>query len=152
VSPAPAAAHNLIVLELPSRLELLGVVDKVADGVTELLAFEDVDKDAVAISVVEACTNAIQHGHHEDAEKLVRVTFELNRDEIRICVTDRGEGFVPPAEEETSPPDLLATRGRGIFIMRAMMDTVDFQTDGGTTVCLLKRRSIGRSEEDPPAP
>lgn len=147
MSPTPDPAHSRIVLELPSRLELLGVVDKIADGVTELLGFDDVDKDAVAISVVEACTNAIQHGHQEDAGKLVKVTFELNRDEIRICVRDTGRGFAPPDEEETAAPDLLATRGRGIFIMRSMMDHVEFDTEGGTTVCLSKRRSTGRGED-----
>ena len=58
---------NQIRLKLPSRLELLGVMDKVAEGITEYMSFEDVDRDAVAISVIEACTNAIQHGHRADA-------------------------------------------------------------------------------------
>ena len=132
-----------IELELPSRLDFLGVVDKLADGVTELLEFDDVDKDAVAISVIEACTNAIQHGHRGDAAQRVRVSFELSEDTVVITVRDGGPGFDPDAGSHVSPPELLATRGRGIYIMRAMMDAVEFDFSAGTTVRMTKRRSQG---------
>jgi len=134
---------TLIRLKLPSRLELLGVMDKMAEGITEFMAFEDVDRDAVAISVIEACTNAIQHGHHADASKLVDVAFEIKKDELVITVRDEGEGFRPVGEGEMTPPDLLATRGRGIYIMRSMMDEVEFGYSEGTFVRLVKRRSSG---------
>ena len=49
---SPKSNGNVINLTLPSRLELLGVVDKITDGITEFLGFEDVDRDAVAISVI----------------------------------------------------------------------------------------------------
>ncbi len=130
-----------IQLDLPSRLELLGVVDRLADGITEHMEFEDVDKDAVAISVIEACTNAIQHGHHAEAELTVHLSFELQRDTLVITVRDEGEGFDPGALSEVAPPDLLATRGRGIYIMRSMMDEVDFDFSEGTLVRLAKHRS-----------
>lgn len=135
-------------LDLPSRLDFLGVVDKLADGVTELLDFDDVDKDAVAISVIEACTNAIQHGHRSDPSKLVRVSFELHQDDLVITVRDQGTGFNPDAESELSPPELLATRGRGIYIMRSMMDEVAFEFSEGTTVRLTKHRSQSSGEDE----
>jgi serine/threonine-protein kinase RsbW len=138
-----AAGPNgkVIQLRLPSRLELLGVVDKLADGITEHMEFDDVDRDAVAISVIEACTNAIQHGHDSDTSRMVNVTFTIERDTLTIDVEDDGQGFRPAREDEATPPDLLATRGRGIFIMREMMDSVDFDFSRGTRVCLVKRRS-----------
>jgi serine/threonine-protein kinase RsbW len=137
----PHANGNRIHLTLPSRLELLGVVDKIADGITEFLEFEDVDRDAVAISVIEACTNAIQHGHRSDADRLVEVVFTIDHDALTITVRDHGKGFKPVAPEEMTPPDLLATRGRGIYIMRSMMDEVRFDFSQGTTVSLTKRRT-----------
>jgi len=142
--------RNRIVLSLPSRLELLGVVDKIADGITEYLEFEDVDKDAVAISVIEACTNAIQHGHKSDAEQRVSVAFELSSDTLSITVEDHGTGFQPQSSEDLTPPDLLATRGRGIYIMRSMMDEVDFDFSKGTRVHLVKRRSSNSGEPTEP--
>jgi serine/threonine-protein kinase RsbW len=140
---------NKIVLSLPSRLELLGVVDKIADGITEYLDFEDVDRDAVAISVIEACTNAIQHGHHSEAERRVDLAFEMNADSLTITVQDNGSGFQPQSGDDLTPPDLLATRGRGIYIMRSMMDEVEFDFRNGTRVSLVKRRSNGSAEGEP---
>ena len=44
----------------------------------------------------------------------------------------------------TSPERLLDARGRGIFIMRACMDSVDYTFDGSGTTCrLVKRRPSG---------
>jgi serine/threonine-protein kinase RsbW len=143
----PEKNGNVIHLSLPSRLELLGVVDKIADGITEYLGFEDVDRDAVAISVIEACTNAIQHGHQASTIMTVSVTFTIEKDSLTIEIEDTGEGFRPATEDEMSPPDLLATRGRGIFIMRSMMDEVDFDFSKGTKVSMVKRRSKETSAE-----
>lgn len=143
--------NNKITLRLPSRLELLAVVDKVADGVTEYLQFEDLDRDAVAISVIEACTNAIQHGHEDDPKRLVTVEFELEPDAVTITVRDEGAGFTPAGEDDATPPDLLATRGRGIYIMRSMMDAVEFDFSQGTQVRLVKRRSAPKPEAAAPA-
>jgi serine/threonine-protein kinase RsbW len=138
-----------ILLDLPSRLELLGVVDRLADGITEHMEFEDVDKDAVAISVIEACTNAIQHGHHDEGAISVKLCFELQKDTLVITVHDRGAGFDLSSLSEVAPPDLLATRGRGIYIMRAMMDEVDFDFSDGTLVRLAKHRSQRTGGETP---
>jgi serine/threonine-protein kinase RsbW len=140
---SPERNGTRIQLTLPSRLELLGVVDKIADGITEFLEFEDVDRDAVAISVIEACTNAIQHGHGQEAGKPVRIEFLLEPAQLTVRVHDQGRGFEPVPEGDMSPPDLLATRGRGIFIMRSMMDEVNFDFSDGTWVELVKRKSRG---------
>ncbi len=137
----------LIRIDIPSRLELLGVVDKLADGITEFMGFEDLDRDAVAISVIEACTNAIQHGHHADSSRPVRLTFEMQPDTLVVVVADEGRGFDPALADQLPPPDLLATRGRGIYIMRTMMDEVSFDFTRGTIVRLVKHRSQPLEEE-----
>jgi anti-sigma regulatory factor (Ser/Thr protein kinase) len=144
---ASAKNGKVIHLKLPSRLELLGVVDKLADGITEHMEFDDVDRDAVAISVIEACTNAIQHGNASDADRMVNVTFRIEADTLTISIEDDGRGFRPASEEDATPPDLLATRGRGIFIMREMMDGVTFDFSRGTKVSLVKHRSKPGSGE-----
>lgn len=144
---AKESGGNVIRLSLPSRLELLGVVDKIADGITELLDFEDVDRDAVAISVIEACTNAIQHGHKTTADKRVELSFTIGENSLSIVVEDHGAGFTPLRAEDQTPPDLLATRGRGIYIMRSMMDEVEFDFSNGTRVLLVKHRSTGEDAE-----
>ncbi|MDZ4803350.1 MAG: ATP-binding protein [Candidatus Eisenbacteria bacterium] len=133
---------EVVRLVIPSRLELLSIIDKVVDGVAEQMGFEEDDKDAVAISVIEAGTNAIQHGHGHESERMVEIIFRLLPDELVIEVMDNGRGFnLDVLEDATAPENLLKERGRGIFIMRSMMDDVHFEfTDSGTRCRLVKRR------------
>jgi serine/threonine-protein kinase RsbW len=133
-----------IAVRMPSRLELLGVIDRVAQSVCERLDFDDDTASRVTMSVIEAGTNAIQHGHKRDASKPVDVRFTMYADRIEIDVRDTGPGF--KLEEVngdiTSPEHLLDLRGRGLFIMRTCMDQVDFRFSESGTVChLVKRRS-----------
>lgn len=140
--PRPGRTE-VITLTIPSRLELLSVVDRVTDSISQGMEFSDEDRSAISLSVVEAGTNAIQHGHRADGSTPVDVRFELRPDNLTVLVHDRGPGFVPPAEtpDMTSPEHLLDHRGRGIFIMRSCMDEVNFDfSSGGTTVRLVKRR------------
>jgi len=141
--------HNLkIALRIPSRLELLGVLDKVVEGIADQMEFEDMDRDAIAIAVVEAGTNAIQHGHYTDPQKPVDIIFELSKDQLVITIRDEGTGFNPDIVADAAPPpDLLSTRGRGIFIMRSMMDDVTFDFTDGTVVRMVKNRTP--AEKDP---
>jgi len=146
VSGSPGV--EIVRLEIPSRLELLSIIDKVVDGVADQMGFEDDDKDAVAISVIEAGTNAIQHGHGHESERLVEIVFRLEPEELVVEITDSGGGFdLEVLEDATAPENLLKERGRGIFIMRSMMDDVSFEfTDKGTRCRLVKRRRAGEAD------
>ena len=132
---------DVITLTFPSRLELLGLLDQVALSLSERLQFSDEERSAISLSVVEAGTNAIQHAHRKDASKPVDILFQVYPDRLEIDVHDQGPGFELGAVngDVTSPEHIFDARGRGIFIMRACMDQVQFDfTDGGTTVRLTK--------------
>jgi serine/threonine-protein kinase RsbW len=138
-----------ITFSIPSRLELLPVLDRLVQGIAEQMEFEEEDANAIAISVIEAGTNAIQHGHRRDARKIVDFRFDLHPDHLLISVHDFGPGFdidTVLAADPTRPEDLMRRSGRGIFIMRQMMDKVDFTIapNEGTSVHLVKtKRSNG---------
>jgi serine/threonine-protein kinase RsbW len=140
-------------LLLPSRLELLGVVDGLVQGILNHLDAEEETSIAVATSVIEAGTNAIQHGHQCDSEKSVRFCFKFESGRIEIWVTDTGPGFDLESildTDPTRPEDLLKARGRGIFIMRHMMDAVEFdiRPGAGTTVHLTKKWTSNGTPHD----
>ncbi len=140
---------QVITLSIPSRLELLSVLDRLMQGINDEMGFDEDVADAVSISVIEAGTNAIQHGHKRDASKIVEFQFDLTPDALMITVHDSGPGFdlnAVLARNPTTPEALMNCSGRGIFIMREMMDKVDFEIrpTTGTTVRLLKtKRSNG---------
>ena len=136
------AATEVIQLRIPSRLELLGLLDRVTTLVCERAGFGEDACTQVTLAVIEAGTNAIQHGSRGETDRPVEVDFSLWPDRIGVAVRDRGPGFDPSlvSGDVTSPERLLDSRGRGIFIMRACMDEVDFRFDGTGTTCLLVKR------------
>jgi serine/threonine-protein kinase RsbW len=132
-----------ITLTLPSRLELLSVLDRVALALCERCHFDEDTCSQVSLSVIEAGTNAVQHGHKKDATKPFDVTFMVFPDRLEVVVRDRGAGFSPEQQngDATSPEHLFDARGRGIFIMRSCMDSVEFRFGATGTEChLVKRR------------
>jgi len=143
--PENKPSPEVISVRFPSRLELLALLDRVALTVCERASMDDDTCSQITMSVIEAGTNAIQHGHKRDASKPVDVTFNLFPDRLEINVHDLGSGFDLAGinGDVTSPSHLLDARGRGIYIMRACMDAVDYQFTPAGTVChLVKRRPV----------
>ena len=97
----------------------------------------------------EAVTNAIRHGNRQVPDRLVRIAYRFEDDEVTIRVEDEGEGFDPEAvPDPTLPENLLRPSGRGIFYMRRFMDRVEIgrAPGGGTVVTMTRRRNGERSE------
>jgi len=91
--------------------------------------------------------NAIVHGNEEDPNKLVYVKCRCTRDgEVSITVEDEGNGFEHEAvPDPTSLDNQLRTNGRGIHLIRTLMDEVDFE-EGGSVLHMRKRANAGESE------
>jgi serine/threonine-protein kinase RsbW len=96
----------------------------------------------IEVALREALVNAIVHGNEEDPNKLVYVKCRCTRDgEVSITVEDEGNGFGHDAvPDPTSPNNRLRTHGRGIYLIRTLMDEVDFE-QGGSVVHMRKRAS-----------
>ena len=94
----------------------------------------------IEMAVHEALVNAVIHGNQRDAKKHVHVICRCSIDgEVSITIRDQGRGFDCRAvEDPTTPENLLSTHGRGIYLMRALMDEVRFD-EGGTVVQMRKK-------------
>ena len=136
---ADPATPDVISLRLPSRLELLSVLDRVTLALCERMEFDEDTTSQFSMSVIEAGTNAVQHGNKQDPTKFFDARFTLHADRLEVCVQDQGQGFDPSklTEDVTSPEHLFDMRGRGIFIMKSCCDRVDFRFGPGGTTCLL---------------
>jgi len=90
-------------------------------------------------ALAEALGNAIRYGNGEDPDRIVRVYVELGRDFVRIHVDDDGHGFdssrVP---DPTHPDNLERGYGRGLFVIRHLVDDVAFN-EKGNGICLTLR-------------
>jgi serine/threonine-protein kinase RsbW len=98
------------------------------------------NRDEIEIALCEALANALVHGNHENADKQIHVACRCSMDgELLITVRDEGEGFDSSAvPDPTEPQRRLLRHGRGLHLMRALMDDVWFE-ENGTVVHMLKR-------------
>ncbi|MGC1782263.1 MAG: ATP-binding protein [Acidobacteriaceae bacterium] len=93
------------------------------------------------ISLREALENAVVHGNHEDPRKRVYVSCRYELDEVSIAVRDEGQGFdLDKIADPTAPDNIQLSRGRGIYLIKALMDEVRFE-EGGVLVYMRKRAS-----------
>jgi serine/threonine-protein kinase RsbW len=100
------------------------LIYKVADADGSVVDIETALREAVA--------NAIIHGNHEDAHKHVYVTCRCQMDgEVSITVRDEGHGFDSRMlPDPTDPKNRFRRHGRGIYLMRVLMDEVSFEENG----------------------
>jgi len=90
-------------------------------------------------ALAEALGNAIRYGNGEDPERVVRVYVELRRDFVRIHIDDDGQGFDPSRLPDPTHPDNLEREyGRGLFVIRHLVDDVAFN-EKGNGICLTLR-------------
>jgi serine/threonine-protein kinase RsbW len=92
------------------------------------------------VGVAEALANAMIYGNGSDPEKRVRVEVELSSQAVALHVHDEGEGFddaVVP--DPTLPENLDGTGGRGIFLIRELMDEVQYHPPGNSVRMVLRR-------------
>ena len=92
------------------------------------------------VALTEALANAIVYGNTEDASKCVGVRVLFGRNAAQIEVTDEGRGFdyrcVP---DPTVPFARMQPRGRGLFLIRELVDEVRFNALGNS-ICMILRR------------
>jgi PAS domain S-box-containing protein len=91
----------------------------------------------ILLAVGEAAGNAYRHGRRNNGRSEIRVRCEYERPEFSVEVTDDGPGFDLAEVEGRGTPDPFAQGGRGLFLMKELMDGVTVDCSGqGTTVHL----------------
>jgi len=123
---------------LPSEVAAISpFVDKLMRLIRKCGCADEGESD-VEIALREALANAIIHGNHENPGKHVHVRCRCEPSEISIAVKDEGRGFdVHTIADPTTPENHGSIRGRGIYLMKALMDELRFE-DGGVVVRMRK--------------
>lgn len=145
----PAKNHEPpgeITLHIPSHEPYLDLVHRVSMVIPEALGAEESDADFISNAVLEAVRNAMGHGHHFNPDIPVTLSFSRCEDQLCVKIIDRGSGFDPDSVgDPTSTENLLKTCGRGIFLMRSFMDSVEFERTEDSTIVTL-RKAISPTE------
>jgi serine/threonine-protein kinase RsbW len=127
------------ILELPNDL---GAIERSVDYLLERCRDAGFADDRLRLNfrvgVAEALANAMLYGNERDPEKRVRIEAWCSPDKVRVRVTDQGAGFDPGAlPDPTLPQNRASSRGRGVFLIRQLMDQVEFNEQGNSIEMLL---------------
>jgi serine/threonine-protein kinase RsbW len=96
------------------------------------------------VGLTEALSNAMLYGNSHDPSKRVLVEVALQGGRLQARVTDQGPGFDPSSvPDPTSPENLTKPCGRGLFLMRQLLDEVSFNDQGNQVTLVLRLESGG---------
>lgn len=123
-------------IEFPAKPENLALAEKLIDEVCAQYQVPESLYGNILIALTEAVNNAIHHGNQEDPDKQVVLGYAVDGDQATFVVSDQGPGFdFEHLPDPTDPQNIERPHGRGVFLMRALADKVEF-TDNGATVSI----------------
>jgi serine/threonine-protein kinase RsbW len=133
--------QNHCVLELPNDLQAIErAVEELVARSREAGFICDHRRLNLQVGVTEALSNAMLYGNGRDPRKRVRIEARITAESIIINVTDEGRGFDPAAvPDPTLPANLPRPGGRGLFLIRKLMDRVEFNDCGNSITMVLHR-------------
>ena len=112
--------------------------------------FEEEDLFAIHLALEEAFVNAIQHGNGDDLRKKVFVRCTVTPEKFDITIADQGSGFNPDAlPDPRRPENLYKSSGRGVLLIRAYMDQVEYNAQGNQ-IRMVKFKGGKGPRKDPP--
>ncbi len=127
-------------------MAVVSSADAVEDACQRLLAevtvagFGEEDVFAIHLALGEAMMNAARHGNNMDPQKNLAIEYSITLEKFDISITDEGTGFEPDMlPDPRSDENLYKYGGRGVLLMRAYMDVVEFNA-GGNRVHMVKYR------------
>ena len=118
-------------IKIPSDLSNLFRVENLIDMLSEMLSLGDELYGNISVCIVEAVSNAIQHGNSNDVTKLVILDYKVKNNSLIFTISDEGTGFdLDKVPDPTLPENIENYKGRGIFLIRNLADKVTFENRG----------------------
>jgi anti-sigma regulatory factor (Ser/Thr protein kinase) len=132
-------------LTIASDLRLLATARSFVETVCQAAGFDECSTHAVVLAADEALNNIIRHAHRDRPDAVVQIQCFLRPNAVEIRLLDEGDPFDLSAVPALDPGE-LRVGGRGVFLMRSLMDELSCQPrgEGGNTLCMVKRRRLQR--------
>lgn len=139
-------------MDLPSESAAIPVlndrveIEAVREQIVELLTrfgYGESSTFAVRLALEEALNNAFVHGHRDlPDDDPVTLEYNVNADLVSIAITDQGPGFDPDSiPDPTLDENLEIPGGRGLLLMRAYMESVEFNGVGNVVRMVYRAKS-----------
>ncbi len=130
-------------IKVPNQTRYLSLIGRIGEDIAKELDKYDGDRETLAYHInlvlTEAIANAIKYANSDGSEKLVHILINISESDLVIKVFDKGQGF----DINTIPTpnfEKLEDRGRGIFLIRSLMDSVNYRkVRNGNVLEMLKK-------------
>lgn len=139
--PVGAGLEAELRLRVPSDVAYVeDAVELVARHLEASFLHRETIRFNLKVALTEALANAILYGNAEDSAKGVSVRVLFGHTTVQVEVTDEGGGFdyrfLP---DPTLPETLTLPSGRGLFLIRNLVDELRFNATGNS-ICMILRR------------
>ena len=118
-----------LTLVLPSELRFLAVARAFLESICQAGRVDQSSTDAVLMAVHEAISNVIRHAHRDQPETSFHLHCNLLSDRMEIEIFDEGDHFDLASVPVLNPSE-LRIGGRGVFLMRTLMDELNCSPRG----------------------
>jgi serine/threonine-protein kinase RsbW len=125
-------------LVIASNPKNVGKVEGFLLKINRRLKLNENQFNKLLVAATEAVNNGIIHGNKRDPKKMVKLICELNQTELSLRVEDEGPGLDPDTlPDPLAEENLMRENGRGVFLMRSLMASVQFEKlTGGSAVTM----------------
>ncbi len=130
-------------IKVPNQTRYLSLIGRIGEDVARELNRYSGDRETLAYHInlvlTEAMVNAIKYAGTGGEEEIVHIRIHITDDALAIKVFDHGQGFdinnIPDPDFET-----IEDRGRGIFLIRSLMDSVCYRkAANGNVLEMIKK-------------
>jgi len=131
--------------QFPGRFEYLATISEFIVKAAEEAGFNENEIYSIQLAADEAASNIIEHAYGGENRGKIECTCSITNENLTIIFKDYGTSFDPdqvPALDTTLPLEQRTPGGAGLFLMRKLMDEVNFEFSSkeGNTLILVKKR------------
>lgn len=132
-------------ITIPSHTRYLRMIGRIGEKVAEELDCPKGSREALscqlAVVLTEGLVNAIKHANRADPDKEIHIRINVSDKNLVVRIYDNGVGFdLDSVPTPNFSPHGLEDKGRGIFILRSLMDTVKYKRSDGGNVLEMKKK------------
>lgn len=125
-------------ITIASHPRWLRLIRQVVEEFAREAGFDPQDSHAITLAVGEAAGNVMKHSYQGRTDRTFSVACNLEPDGVEVTIRDTGEPFDPSCKPVLAP-DEIRPGGRGLFLMRAIMDEIEYQRENGSNWVRMKK-------------
>jgi len=125
-------------ITIASHPRWLRLVRQVVEECARTAGFAAQDVHNITVAVGEAVGNVMKHSYKGAVDRSFTLVCRSDPDTFEVQIRDEGEPF-DLARMKPRPPDELRVGGRGVFLMRTLMDEIDYSRSDGANIIRMRK-------------